>query len=118
LTGHVAHGHVHDARRLTERVQRHDTGVLELRGQARLGAEPLARIFAGLEVVAKHLERDVPVQTDITGEIHGAPSSATERAHDLVLPYEPAGHEIPFDVRCSTLERRRHPGYAGSGVEN
>ena len=67
---------------LTDRVDRDDVGMLKARDDARFAAESLALVVG---VGAEDLERDLPPQTRVHGEVHGAHAALSEHPSDLVV---------------------------------
>ncbi len=64
-------------------VHRDDPGMVEQRGQPGLTQELLAELLVGGELGAQQLERDLPVQARVLGQVHDRvrplPSSASSR---------------------------------------
>jgi hypothetical protein len=88
LAIHVAHGEEGEAADLVGAVHRHDVGMRELRGHARLAQESLARVGLLGERGRQHLEGHLPVEAFVAGEQHDAHAATSELALDVVLPAE------------------------------
>ena len=79
-------------RRLLDRVDRRDRGVVECRGGPRLGDEALLGALARHQVRGQELERDRAAQLAVAGPVHDAHAAAAEARFDLVVADRLADH--------------------------
>ena len=73
-----------------------EAGVRQARGGPGLAPEPGDEVGAGRalgEVGVHHLQRDVPVQATVDGQVHGGHAAAGDAGHDLVPTVDQAADE-------------------------
>src|SRR5439155_27247089 len=111
----AAHEAYHEEHQLTacfDEVNRHDIGMRQPGGGARLLEEALALVGAGGEVRRKHLDRDGAVERHIAGQQHDAHAAAAELALDRIAAGEQLleGQEFGAD-RGGHVCRVSSPGF-------
>ena len=82
----VLHRQIEAVLRLSRVVHRNDVRVVELRGGLRLAQEVLERVLALSHLLGEHLERDVPVEDGVAGEVDDPHPAPSELAQDAVAP--------------------------------
>ncbi len=79
------HAEVLDAVVLTDFIERHDVGVVQVGGGLRLDAEPLDEFGRGQAAGQDHLEGDKTVQTDLPGLVDHAHGAAGDFLDQFVI---------------------------------
>jgi hypothetical protein len=89
-----AHREVDESVALPRAVDRDDVRVLEARGNTRLTQETLAEAFVGRELSRQHLERNPPVEHELTRGVHRAARAVADQTFDAKAGYRSAGREL------------------------
>ena len=94
LSLHQLHRDVADAVRGADLVDRHDVGVVEGRGRARLLLEARQPVRIPGGRAAEHLDRDRAPEREVAGTVDVAHAARTELLGDLVVPEAPPPDEV------------------------
>ncbi len=95
-------------------VDSHDVRVVQLGGNPRFTFKPLQVLAVGAQRCGEHLERDNPLQLQVTGTVHARHTAAAELVKDFV-----AADSFPALNRHCTVRRttaRQQPELPGCGA--
>ncbi len=121
---HVLHGYVRRSGFLAAVIDRDDVGVGEGRGAQRFALEALGELLVTSKLLPQDLQRHVPIEDLVVGQVYFGHPSATQGADDAVaVVYDGFLHEtvvlsplitktiyVPYpDFGLRTFERSRSP---------
>ena len=90
----VAHREVEDAVGLAGLEDRHDVGVIDRRGELRLGLEALAEVGIVRVLRGNHLQRDRTPEPELGGAVHDAHAAVACDAVDAIVTERRTGLQV------------------------